>query len=194
MLTVPVNSPLAKPALDVVLAMFNALLIKPLDQRHVDFHIDAVNSRLIMTAREVATNGDYGIYYNAMEMPYLKASLLKVLPYPIVYQGPWPTSFRALRLNLQARYGILLEEGEFALLPNSAPLVDGSPLSGEPNPDSGVVALTALPASGRWLSGTTLRLIVAASNGPTRLKALVDVDRPADLSTLTYAGPPLDLP
>lgn len=195
MLTVNPASPLAQESLPFVLNMFRAQLIKPLDENHVIFSLDAPTSRLVITAREISTNGELGKYFGEYRQPYIKADLARVLPHPVLYNKPYPATYRILRRGLEEQYGIVLEQGEFAL--SSAPthpLVDDDELSLAPNVNHGEIWLSALPSSGRWQTDSMIKLIVVPPNGPNRLNAIVATDRAGSLDTLTYAGSPQDYP
>ncbi len=195
MMTVNPASPLAQESLSFVLNMFRAQLIKPLDENHVIFSLDAPTSRLVITAREVSTNGELGKYFGEFRQPYVKADLARVLPYPVLYNMPYPATYRILRRGLEEQYGILLEQGEFALSnAPTHPLVDDDELNLSPNADNGEIWLTALASSGRWQTNSTIKLIVVPPAGPNRLNAIVATDRAGSLETLTYAGSPQDYP
>lgn len=182
---VPDNHPLALPALDAVLGQLEKQLSSPLVMEHLNFTLDRGSSELLIQAKDFTRNGDVGIYKGSVRYPYGKADLQKVLPYPLVYTGPYPTIFRNLALWMRATYGILLEDGEFATTNRpTTPLVGNALVDAEPETSVGVVSLVALASSGRWQSGTTLRLLVTGSGGAEQLNGLISMSRTAELSQL----------
>lgn len=175
-MNVSINSPLALTGLNAVLGHFRSRLTLPLDEQHVQFSIDALNSKLIITALPFSTNGEVGKYRGVAEFAYGKVSLQQVLPYPILYKAVYPTPFSVMRSHLLNTYGIILEEGEFALA--DAPshgLVNTDSVAFAPDAAHGLLTLTALASSPRWIAGTTLRLTVIPTNGPQRLNSLVSL-------------------
>jgi hypothetical protein len=181
---------LGQTALDCVTAQFRAVFTETIDERYVKYSLDAPNSRLQIQALLQGTDGSTGIYENNASCTYAKANLGVLVPYPVVYDGAWPTTYRLLKTYLQSRYGFLLEDGEFTIASNlvTTPLQADDAVNATPNPMTGEVALTAVPASGRWKTGTSLRLVIAASNGPTRLTALVPTSVTPQLAALTDVG------
>lgn len=182
---VPDNHPLALPALEAVIGQLDRQLSTPLVKEHLNFSLDQGSSELVIQAKDFTRNGDVGIYKGSTRYPYGKADLLKVLPYPLVYTGPYPTIFRNLAQWMKATYGILMEEGEFATTNRpTTPLVGNAPVDAEPETSVGVVSLVALASSGRWQAGSTIRLLVTGSGGAEQLNGLISMRRTAELSQL----------
>lgn len=182
---VPENHPLGLTALDAVIGHLQRQLSTPLVLEHLNFTLDRGSSELLIQAKDFTRNGDVGLYKGSVRYPYGKADLLKVLPYPLVYTGPYPTVFRNLAQWMRSTYGVLLEEGEFATTnrPTTA-LAGNAPVDAEPETNVGVVTLVALASSGRWQAGTTLRLLVTGNGGAEQLNGLISMNRTAELSQL----------
>ena len=179
------DHPLALPALDAVILQLQKQLSSPLVLEHLDFRLDRGSSELIINAKDFTRNGEVGVYKGSARYPYGKADLQKVLPYPLVYTGPYPTIFRNLAQWMRATYGILMEEGEFATTNRpTVPLVGNAPIDAEPETNVGVVSLVALASSGRWRAGTSIRLLVTGSGGAEQLNGLISMRREAELSQL----------
>ncbi len=182
------SSPLALTGLQAVIALLRQRLRKPLDEEHVEFELDAVNAELIVRSLERSVKGDYGKYSGEARLSYQKLNLNTVLPYAIHYTGEYPTTFLKLRQWLYETYQLQLEEGEFRLPGNAdVPLTNNVVVNLPPDPQTGEIALVARTQSGRFIAGSTLRLIVSPSNGPIRLPALVPSGIKGDLAWLSYA-------
>lgn len=180
--------PLRHTALDCAVAKFRSVLTKALDEPHVDFLIDAPASVLVVRSRDVATNGQLGKYAGEHRQPYVKADLNKVLPYAIRFPDLYPVTYRQLAQTLKTLYGIVLEQEEFAQSsdPTKA-LVNDDLISVRPDPTNGEIALIALASSGRWKTGSTLRLILTNPVVPIGLPSYVDKSHVPSIGLLTDA-------
>lgn len=164
------------------------------DQRYVTLTIDAVNSQLVLTSSNIGTDGTSSIYGGTGHLPYTKSDVSQAVLYPVTYDGPWPTTYRLFKGYLLQRYGLVLENGEFTLPGNSVstPLQDTDPMDAQPGANSGLIALTAATTAARWLTGTKFCVVLAPSNGPVRLPALIDTNRVPSLQWLTDRGSAID--
>jgi hypothetical protein len=183
---VSTTHPLARSGLDCAIAQLQNALSQPILEAHVRYELDAAASELVIISLDETTEGEIGKYRGTARFAYGKAGLDKVLPYPLVCTLGYPTTYRLLKQWMWETYGVLLEEGEFAL--SSAPtygLVNDDPVNVAPAAGNSFVELIALPASGRWKTGTTLRLQVVGSVAKTHLNDQVSMPMAADLSRLT---------
>lgn len=183
------NNPLRYTALECVRELYRDRLTILLDEPHVDFAVDAVNSQVVIRSREIATNGQLGKYIGEHRRPYQKANLNLVVPFPIVLPSLYPATFMQIAQSLRTLYGVVLEEGEFsqASQPTLA-LLNNDLINTPPNPANGEVELTALPSSGRWVTGSKLRLIAAHPSLAVGLPTLIDGSQIPSLGVLTDAG------
>lgn len=181
---------LSTPALTCVVAQFRQVFTGQLDERYVQYSLDPVNAKLLFRALPQGTDGSVGIYEHDASCTYGKADLSKLLPYPLVYDGPWPTTYRALKAYMLNKYTILLEEGEFAITNNlkGGVLQGDDPVNAIPDPMTGEVTLVAAASSGRFANGTAIRLVLTPAGGPARLVALLPSSIQPDLVNLTDQG------
>lgn len=147
----------------------------PLDLTMVDFTVQPEASTVTITSRETSTDNRAGRYSGASVLAYQKMDLGEVLPYPLRYTGPWPTTFGLLSTYLRTTYGILIEANDFALTGNTASgsLADtGTVVDAAPSPTQGTVDLVAQSTSARFTAGSILRVLIVPSNGPIRLDGI----------------------
>lgn len=164
------------------------------DQRYVTISVDAINSQLVVASLDVGTDGTPGIYGGTGHLPYTKVDLSQTVVYPMTYDGPWPTTYRLFKAYMQTRYGFVFEQSEFTIPGNTTqtPLVDADTLDAAPDANTGEILLVAAASAARWQTNSQLPVIIAPSNGPARLPALVDTNRVASLQWLTDKGATVD--
>lgn len=165
---------LGKTALEAVKAMFLAAFSRTLNTNFVHFQLDASSGELIIAARDESDSGEVGIYRGVFRWPYNKASLNVACPNPLVVEIGHPLTFRQLRMQLQSRYDILLEENDVSLTVGGAGLLDDSILATPLMNEYGQFRLYATAASGRFLAGTYLSLIFIQPHTRVPLRALFD--------------------
>lgn len=180
-------SALGRSALEAVKNLFLAVFTRPLDQRFIDYSLDASRSELVITSKEESDSGEVGIYRGAYRWPYKKANLDTILPYPLALTVEYPLTFRALRAQLLSRFEILLEENEFALTVNGTPLVDDSLVATPLMNQYGQFYLYATANSGRFVAGSKLQLIFLQPSKRIPLRALFDLKAPDGLGVLVGA-------
>lgn len=185
-----VNSlhPLARTGLNCAIDQLRAALSQPLSEEHVVFTLDPVASELVITALDTTAGGAVGKYRGVARFAYGKARLSQVLPYPVLCKVVYPTTYRLLKQWLREQYNLLLEEGEFALASNPTQgLAGDDPIAVAPNESNSVIELIALPTSGRWVSGGTLRLIVVGNVLKKHLNDLIQFQLAGDIYRITDA-------
>lgn len=180
--------PLARTGLACAVAQLRDALSEPIAEDHVVYSLDPLTSELVITALDTTAGGDVGKYRGTARFAYGKAQLGQVLPYPILCTVVYPTTYRLLKQWLREQYNVVLEEGEFALASNPTHgLVGDDPVADAPDSNNSVLELVALPASGRWVTGSKLRLIVVGNVRKQHLNDFVQFPRPADISRITDA-------
>lgn len=180
------SSPLGKSALDAAIAQMRVKLRKPFDESFVEFSLDATAGVLHVVSLERSATGQYGKYAGQASLSYEKISLNAALPSPILYAGEYPALFIKFAGWLYQQYGLLLEENEFEIVGAPGALINSSFMTFKPAANTGVLELRALPQSGRFVAGSTLRLLMAPSNGVTWLPGLVPSAIQGDLQALSY--------
>lgn len=188
---VSTTHPLARTGLDCAVERFRSSLSQPILEGHVRYELDAPASELVIVSLEETPQGEIGRYRGTARFGYGKVQLGLVLPNVIAATLAYPTTFRLLKQWLMSTYGILLEEGEFAI--STAPthgLAGDDLIDVVPGASNSVVSLIALPASGRWVAGSTLRLQVVGNVTKTHLNDLVSVPIALDMARLTHASYP----
>lgn len=177
-------SALGKTALEAVVEMFFSVFTRELDRNHVRFELDVANSELIITSLDQTASGATGIYRGTARVPYLKADLSQVCPYPLAVQATYPVTFRELRAQLRSRYDIILEQGEMATKLNGTPLTDEMTISEPLMAEYGQFKLYATQFSGRYRAGTSMTLIFIQPNKRVPLSALLDLENALSMKPL----------
>jgi hypothetical protein len=181
------NSPLGQTGLEAAIAQMRAKLRKSLDERFVEYSLDATNAILHVNSLERSATGDYGKYAGSAQLSYEKVSLYDVAPEPILYTGQYPILFVQFAGWVKQQYGIVLEENEFTI--SGGPLtelINSSIMSFPPDADSGLMKLRAGVNSARFLAGSEIKFHMAPDNGPVYLKGLMNIYYQGDLKQLAY--------
>lgn len=165
------------------------LQARQVDVGHIDIEYRPQESAVVLRSREFARDGSVGRYLQQKQLSYRKQDLNSLVPYPVLYQGPWPTTLRALRQHVWNRYGWELEAGEFELYgqdDRQAHVLDDldAVLDEQPIQTTGVVILRARPHSLRFSTGSFLQLIVQPTDSRVRLESLYDGPLETSLSRL----------
>lgn len=180
--------PLARTGLACAIAQLRDALSEPIAEGHVVYNLDPLTSELVITALDTTAGGEVGKYRGTARFAYGKARLGQVLPYPILCSVAYPTTYRLLKQWLREQYNVVLEEGEFALASNPAhALVGDDPVAEATDNNNSVVELIALATSGRWVTGSKLRLIVVGDVQKQHLNDFVQFPRAADITRITDA-------
>lgn len=168
--------PLYNTALDTVVSLFHSQLTVPLDDDNVSYSLDPTAGTLTITSLDVTATGKVGEYINAATFDYGKADLSAILPYPVVYDGAWPSTYRLLVNYLKNRFGFVLEENEFTIPGNSVAtaLMFDDVIDAPSDGTNGEITLVAAASSGRWIAGSKIRIVMVPSNGKVLLPALID--------------------
>lgn len=155
--------------------------------RWIDLSVDGLNSTVTAASRAISTDGLVGQYTGTVSFPYVKRSLDALLPYPFVLPLAYPTTFVMLATYLQAHYGIVLEDGEVTVVGNSVPTALGStdPVDALPDVATGYVTVMAAPASGRFVAGSRLQLLLTSPTVQVPLRTVLAMDSPLALRILT---------
>lgn len=179
------SSILAKPGRDVVIDHLYATLTKPLDRSHVDFEIIPTSSpaRIVVHAREMSTEGEVGKYRGSRSFNYAKANLANIITQPLPYYGPYPLTFRELRLYMRGQYNFLMEEGEFRKPGDTAGLMDDSIIDSSLW-NSPIIRLGVTNQSIRFTSTSYFDLLIIRTDIKGHLKTLITNERRANLALL----------
>lgn len=139
------------------------------------------------TSQAFSTGSLVGQYTGQMTFAYQARSLGTLLPIPLVYRDPYPTTFIRLQAYFKDRYNIQLDDGEFALAGDASltPLAGTSPIHATLDPVSGLIGLTALSSSIRFVPNTTFRILPTHPSVPVPLARLVSLDGAIRVAKLT---------
>lgn len=182
------TSPLGKTGLQAAIDHMRSKLRKPLDERFVEFSLDAVNAALHVQSLERSATGEYGRYAGSAVLTYEKVALETVVPSAIIYTGQYPILFVQFAGWFLQTYGIVLEQNEFAIDGGpTTPLVNNTMMTFSPDSTTGYLSLRALNTSGRFIAGSKLHIRMEPSNGPAWLQGLVPSFVQGDLSKLAYS-------
>lgn len=171
-------------ALEAAKQQFRAVFTRPLLEQFVTFSLDTAASQLVIAARTESDSGEASSYRGSYRWTYVKVNLATVLPHPLALETPYPMSFRQLRAQLQARFGVHLEEGEFALTAGGTGLQDDDNVNAELGSSYAQLRLYALPSSGRFVAGSSFGLIFVQPQRRVPLTAVLDLNAPGVLSPL----------
>ena len=178
------RSLLSRSSLEAVKEQFLALFTRPLRTEFIDFSLDAPQSQLILTARAESDSGEASTYRGSYRWTYVKANLATVLPHPLAVEHVYPMTYRQLRSQLRSRYGLHLEEHELAETNGGVGLVDDSIID-VPLAETYIqLHLYATPQSARFVTGSTLRLLLIQPHRRVPLTALLDHNAPQALNVL----------
>jgi hypothetical protein len=180
------NTPtdLWRPALDMIVDLFFATFMRPINRDFVEFSLDVATSELVITSKEESASGEVGIYKGSYRWPYLKANLSLVLPHPLAVEVAYPLTFRQLRQQLLTRYQINLEEGEVALTVGGPGLMDNDNITTPLINQYAQFHLYATAQSGRFQTGSRMSLIFLQPGGRVPLRGLLDTIHSNPLAAL----------
>jgi hypothetical protein len=168
-------STLSRTALDAVINLFFFVFTRALDRNFVEFALDTQTSELVITAREESPSGEVGIYRGVHRMPYQKAVLQSIVPYPLAVEFGYPLTYRQLRQQLTTRHQILIEEGEFAVAAGGEGMVDDDIISVPLLNDYAQFKIYATGDSGRFVKDSYMTLIFLQPNRRIPLRAILDI-------------------
>ncbi len=161
---------LTKTALEAARDQFISVVGNVLDPTQVVYSIDAVNSSLTISGREMATDGEVGKFVGSYSLPFTKVDINQLLPYPIYVDVLYPAQLRVIKTFLKNTYDLVFEEGELAY-PNTptVPIDENDYLDLIPDESTGHIELVITDQSGRFMVGGIVRLLIGAPEGRRRL-------------------------
>lgn len=183
----------AEQAMAKLIADYQALRLngnpmgRAIIDKWVDFSLNAPASQFTLTSRAISKDSLVGQYTGAVTFPYEKRDLSVLLPYPFVIPLAYPTTFVMLMTYMLEHYGILLEEGEFTADSNTQTTVLAGTDAVDALPDAvtGYVILRAAPSSGRFVTDSTIRLLLTSPAVQVPLTTLLALDSKLDMHLLT---------
>lgn len=182
---------LSLSAMDALTGMLQEEISGPTGQAILrqwsDFTIDPVACTITAKSRAVSHDSLVGQYIGAVTFPYEKRNLSAIVPLPLIVPVIYPTTFVMLATYLQNTYGVLLEDGEFAVDGNSvAGALSGTDtVDALPDPQTGYVTLRAQNSSGRFVSGSTINVLMTSPAVRVPLTRLLSLDSALDMHLLT---------
>lgn len=153
---------------------------------HVDIVVNPNAGQVTVNSREFSSQGETGRYINSKTFSYLKQDLDVMYPHPMLYNGPWPTTYRALIQWLNTTYGWVIETDDFLIATpevNLNPTLD-TVLGFKTDQYRGTFQLLAKSNSMRFKAASSFELIVQPTNERTRLESLYEVGGAYDLMNL----------
>lgn len=143
-----------------------------MDYDHVRFTAHAPSSTVDVESVEVSRQGQTGQYLGERTYPYAKISLNALFPSPVFYQGEWDRLFRFVVRDMEAKLGWVIEPEDFlwsangrTIDPGQDTLMDLSTVQTEGHR----IVLTAKATSLRFVEGSTVTILLDATNRRTRL-------------------------
>lgn len=177
--------------IEAVRDLIESKTLKPIDWNQIDLKIDPSNSEWTLEARAFDPQGIDGQYIGSMTGRYIKADLSTLLPAPLFIDRNYPLSYRQLADALQAQYGIVIEEMDFALASHPyLPLSFQDQLSEPLEETSGMVELVSTVQSIRFQPGQRIRLLFAKQANKGRLQQQFRQSKTAYLDDLARGWGP----
>lgn len=139
------------------------------------FAINPAALTVTYTSQALSTSSLVGQYVGSMVFNYKTRDLGKLVPYPLAYRDPYPTTFVKLQAYFKNRYGIQLDDGELTR-------ADGQVLTGTtaidtvPDPITGAVTLTANASSSRFTPASALKILPIHPSVPVTMARLFTLD------------------
>ena len=176
---------LSKTALEVVRELFVQSVGSVVSEDDIRFEVDALNSQLTITGREINSLGEVGNYVSSFSVGYDKSSIEQLIPFPLFVDVPYPNKLRVIRTFIKTRYGIEIEEGDLSDPATPAiPYQDDDYIEVDADISTGYIELTTAPTSGRFIAGQTLRLIFPVVDGVRRINDVFNSRHVASIEEL----------
>ncbi len=192
-MSTPSDSPIRLTGQEYVNLYLDPLLTQyNVSKTQVDIIYQPQSSSVRLVSREFSSEGAAGAYANSKTFSYSKQNLGSLYPYPVLYVGTYPLTYRVLIQLLREQYGWVIEDGEFnlrtytdagAATGSFTPTLD-SVIELTPARNSGKIEFVARAQSLRWVQGSVLKLLVQPVEGRTRLEALYPLSLPLSMDSL----------
>ncbi len=177
---------LTRTTLETLSEHFDTVTNHVVDRNQVEYSVSGATSEFVLTGRTVTLEGDVGQYSGEIRIPYTKVDIESLLPTPLLVELNYPVRFGQLRTYLQSRYGIVLEQEEFATVTRpGVGLYDDIYLDTSLELTAAVIELVARPVSGRFNAGGAFRVRFTKQRDARRLNDVYRQSRHPEISRLS---------
>ncbi len=168
---------------EYLIGLYKSTVNKPLNFNHVDITVNPQLSQLKITSKAYTDTNEVGMYRGSHTVTYTKADIAKVMPLPVLYRGPWPTTYKVFCDWMYSNYGMVLEDGDFTMPGSTVALTEQSVMAGYPDGND-LFRMTAANSSIRWKAGTWWNLRVVSVENRTSVAGMVGQTAPGSMGSL----------